>query len=217
MALSAGVDSELDVPFGTDHILVTWHRAVFGHRRPCLRVELRVPDVINAVTFKARRPRCRVEHDLAGPNPLGLCSEWRGVPAGVPNDDGLLLLHPVHLTGRFGTGRVDGVLLVDRTHRDPVVVLGRHVLRRADGICERDLESRDCLVVPRLWNLDRAVPLLFRGADRKSGEKRRENEESVKVHTASSLQSSRGPSTLLLPTSENARQISSLFAGRAGG
>src|SRR6266487_2795589 len=109
MALSAGVDAEFDVPFRTDHILVTRHGTVFGHRRSGLGVELRVPDVIDSVTFEARWPRCSVEYDLSGPNPVGLGSEGWCLPAVVPNDDGLLLPQPVHVTGRFVTGRVDRV------------------------------------------------------------------------------------------------------------
>src|SRR5262252_3453569 len=114
MAGRARVDTELDRALGSDHILVSGHGPVFGHGRSGLEVELRVPDVIDSVTLKTRCPCCGIEHELAGPNPVGLCSECWSVPEVVPHHDRLLLLQPIDVTGRFVTGGVDRVALVDR-------------------------------------------------------------------------------------------------------
>ena len=70
----------------------------------------------------------------------------------VPDHHGFLLLQQFHITRRLMAGSINGILFVDRSHRNLVVVVGGDLFRRTNWVGERHLERGKRRVIPSFGN-----------------------------------------------------------------
>lgn len=140
--------AEFDFAFAADDPAGEWDGAVGGDRHAGLFVEGGIAEFGGAEEDGAEGDG-RVEDLFAGAEPIGFGLEV----GGVEDDLGFLLFEPVHVTGGFAAGVIDGVGFEDAALGELVVGGFGGIDGGGDGFGEGNFEGGDGGGGPGAWDV----------------------------------------------------------------